>query len=63
MGVGDGATPGTTNMALRISSFEIEIHLGYLSIRAGKAWDLYWNHLHRDFVVCRGDETVWSYWR
>jgi hypothetical protein len=58
-----GPLQGTTNMALRISSFEIEIHLGYLSIRAGKAWDLYWNHLHRDFVVCRGDETVWSYWR
>jgi hypothetical protein len=50
-------------MALRIGSFEIEIGLGYLDIWAGKAWDLYWNHLHREFVVCRGDETVWANWR
>ena len=41
---------------------KIEMHLGYLSIQVG-SWDLYWNHLHREFVVCRGNETVWSYWR
>ena len=50
-------------MALRIGTFEIEIGLGLLSIRAGSgvhAWDLYWNHLHREFVICRGMETVFS---
>jgi hypothetical protein len=52
-------------MALRIGSFEIEIGLGYfglpssLSIQAG-SWDLYWNHLHRELVLCRGMATVYS---
>jgi hypothetical protein len=41
-------------MALRIGSFEIEIGLGYLDIRAGRAWDLYWNHLHREFSCVGG---------
>jgi hypothetical protein len=52
-------------MTLGIGSFDIEMHLGYLSIQVGKGvrrWDLYWNHLHREFVVCRGNETIYSYW-
>jgi hypothetical protein len=35
----------------------LEIHLGYLSAQVGR-WDACWNHLHREFVICRGDKTV-----
>jgi hypothetical protein len=44
-------------MTLGIRSFDIDIHLGYLSLQVGR-WDIYWNHLHREFVVCRGMETL-----
>jgi hypothetical protein len=37
--------------------FALDIHLGYLSLQVG-SWDIYWNHLHREFVVCRGMETM-----
>jgi hypothetical protein len=48
-------------MTLGIGSFDIEMHLGYLSIQVGKRgqrWDLLWSHLHREFVICRGVETL-----
>jgi hypothetical protein len=51
------AGPGEHTMA-------IDIHLGYLSLQVG-SWDIYycrkgsfWNHLHREFVICRGMETM-----
>jgi hypothetical protein len=48
---GDGRwRSGSTTMA-------IDIHLGYLSLQVG-SWDIYWNHLHREFVVCRGMRTL-----
>jgi hypothetical protein len=52
-------------MKLGIGSFEIEIHLGSLSIQAGggaNRYDLYWNHLHREFVICKGMKTLWANW-
>jgi hypothetical protein len=48
-------------MTLGIGSFDIEMHVGYLSIQVGRGaqrWDLYWNHLHREFIICRGMETL-----
>ena len=35
----------------------IDIRLGCLSLQVG-SWDIYWNHLHREFVVCPGKETL-----
>ncbi len=35
----------------------IDIKLGYLQVGS---WDIYWNHLHREFVVCRSNETCRS---
>jgi hypothetical protein len=55
-------------MALSIGSFEIEIGFGHwgipssLSMQAGR-WDIYWSRFHREFVICRGMKTLWSYWR
>jgi hypothetical protein len=46
---------------MKLGSFDIEMHFGYLSIQAGSGanrYDLYWNHLHREFVICRGMETL-----
>jgi hypothetical protein len=38
----------------------IDIRLGYLSVQVGQ-WDLYWNHLYRELVLCRGMKTVWHW--
>ncbi len=39
----------------------IDISLGYLSLQVGR-WDIYWNHLYREFVISKGMETV-VHWR
>jgi hypothetical protein len=51
-------------MTLGIGSFDIEMHRSYLSIQVGRGaqrWDLYWNHLYRELVLCRGMKTVWEW--
>jgi hypothetical protein len=48
-------------MTLGIRSFDIEMHLGYLSLQAGSGaqrWDILWSHHAREFVVCRGMRTI-----
>jgi hypothetical protein len=48
---------GDIDVTLLETTMNLEIHLGYLSAQVGR-WDAYWNHLHREFVICRGDKTV-----
>jgi hypothetical protein len=48
-------------MTLGIRSFDIEMHLGYLSLQAGsgaRRWDILWSHHAREFVICRGMRTL-----